>query len=317
MIRLILQVSLRIITVNWPLGNFVFEEMLGFNLLAYNGIAIIVTSDYRWSNEDNLDGTTSDGQRMAEVLDLLNIQVILLPNERAKLANVSGVLGHLSAHLNSIPEDVDVANKVLIFAFAGHGNYYNHYDVKLAADDTHLSLWDEIMPPFVKGHPEHIFKIPKLFFIDACRGNPPLPAASPTGRPGQDTHKDVGNFLIAYSTIKGYISYDDDTWMKGLADKIRDGGHITIILDDLAPGIRPDSQSKMQPEYISRLQGSYKFPSAPQPGLAVIPAPRPDPAAQLALAQAALQLDEDPSTADGQLPGDEEANTTQGCYNIV
>ena len=261
-----------------------------------------MTSDYQRSRQDVLSGTTSDGEIMKEVLELLNIQVILLQNERARKRNVRGVLQQLSDHLNSIPEDANIANKVLIFAFAGHGDYHNHYDVKLTADnDKDLFLWKEIMPPFVEDHPAHIFKVPKLFFIDACRGGQRLPVADAnqnTARTKQDTHKDVGNFLIAYSTIRGYVSDDDNTWMKGLADKIRAGGHITIILDDLARDIRPDPQfNTMQPEYISRLHGSYKFPPALQQG----------PAAPLA----ALQLDEDPFTADGQLPGDEEeANTT-------
>ena len=266
-----------------------------------------MTSDYHRSRQHNLSGTTSDGERMEEVLKFLNIQVILLPNERARKQHVRGVLQQLSDYLNGIPKDANIANKVLIFAFAGHGDYYNHYDVKLTADDDKdLSLWKEIMPPFVKGHPAHMFKIPKLFFIDACRGGQRLPVADAnqnTARTKQETRVDVGNFLIAYSTIKGYVSRDDDTWMKKLADKISAGGHITIILGDLAHDIQPDPQDNpdpqdttMQPEYISRLHGSYQFPPALQPG----------PAAPLA----ALQLDEDPFTADGQLPGDEEeANT--------
>ena len=240
-----------------------FKE-IPFNLLAYNGIAIIVTSDYQRSRQRYLSGTTSDGERMRDVLELLNIQVILLQNERARKRDVERVLRQLSIHLNGITENANIENKVLIFAFAGHGNYHHHYDVRLVADqDEYLSLWDDIMPPFVKNHPLCLFKIPKLFFIDACRGNQPLPVAGAIGRPiqeSQDTHKDVGNFLIAYSTIKGYISHDDDTWMKRLADKIRAGGSITTILDELARDTRPD----MQPEYISRLQGSYIFPPAPQ-----------------------------------------------------
>ena len=224
-----------------------------------------MTSDYQRSRQRYLSGTTSDGERMRDVLELLNIQVILLPNERARKRSVIGVLQQLSDYLNGIPQDVNIANKVLIFAFAGHGDYHNHYDVKLTADDDkELSLWREIMPPFVKNHPAHLFKVPKFFFIDACRGEERLTVADPNqndARAGQDTNVDVGNFLIAYSTIKGYISHDDGvTWMKELADKIRAGGPITTILDELARDTRPD----MQPEYISRLRGSYVFPPAPQ-----------------------------------------------------
>ena len=206
----------------------------------------------------------------------------------------------MSDHLNKIPEDANIANKVLIFAFAGHGNYHHHYDVKLAANQGgDLSLWKEIMPPFVMDHPAHIFKVPKLFFIDACRGRERLTVADEnqnTTREGQDTHVDVGNFLIAYSTIKGYVAFDGGvTWMKRLADKIRAGEHnITTILDNLAHATRKD----MQPEYISRLQGSYEFPPAPQPGLAALP-------------QATLQPAVEPFIPDAQLPGgDEETNPT-------
>jgi len=129
-----------------------------------------------------------------------------------------------------------------------------------------------------------IGNIPKLFFIDACRGDRKLSEeaivvprhGSSSGKVQETLQKGgfddtlhippEGNFLIAYSTMPHYQSYElkgeGGLWMTSLAEKLRTSSEsIQDILSETNRDLMemfqsPDfRQSMMQPEYISRLHG--------------------------------------------------------------
>ena len=149
-----------------------------FHLESKSGIAVIVTSDYaRTQYQDTLVGTKNDGIQIAKIFEAFNIQVVLLQNEDAAYNNVEAHFRALSTYLNGIESRME--NKVLIFAFSGHGNHSGDDTIVVTDKGFNLLLCKEIIPHFV-GNPAH-FHIPKLFLIDACRGNKEVTIVSKLG----------------------------------------------------------------------------------------------------------------------------------------
>ena len=143
-----------------------------------------------------------------------------------------------------------------MFAFSGHGG---RGDKLVSRDRKSLSLMNDILRRFVK-HPG-MRRIPKLFFIDACRGsNKITKSLEQTVKDFEATTKGLsheeGNFLIAHATIDEHVAHDR-YWMHKLAKRIRENLNVplTKILDDLAG----DVPWQQQPEYTSRLRGSFTF----------------------------------------------------------
>ena len=120
--------------------------------------------------------------------------------------------------------------------FAGHG-----VEGALCAHDGTVPI-DEILGQFQPGncHPS-IGGIPKLFFIDACRGDLRLGMVvterGGTVAPSRVVPQYGSNSLVAYSTVAGYKAHEvagkGGIWMSCLSDKILQDKSILDIMTDV------------------------------------------------------------------------------------
>ena len=230
---------------------------------------MLVTCDYNYeeSSLDAVDGPNDDAKEMKTTFDELGYYVVQLKNETATKDEIDKVLWQLNAYLEKY--DKQKENKVLIFAFSGHGKEVEKKvgmqddkikvvmkEVLATYDGYPISVIDEILPHFVQH--SNVFQIPKLFFINACRGEREIQLKAVLGgrKFPKTPNYTVGNYLIAYATIPDHVAYDK-WWMNQLAVKIRSRKYepLSIILDDLAKEIKEE----LQPEYVSRLRGSFRF----------------------------------------------------------
>jgi hypothetical protein len=220
-----------------------------FYLNKYRGILVLVTCSYGGI----LPGTEADRAEMELTFKRLGYNVVQLCNEGATKSAITTTLIQLSDYLSRYCGPT--TDRALVFAFSGHGRRGE----LVSCDRKSLSLMNDILRRFVK-HPG-MGGIPKLFFIDACRGsNKITKSLEQTVKDFEATTKGLsheeGNFLIAHATIVDHVSYDS-YWMHKLAKRIRENLNVplTKILDDLAG----DVPRQQQPEYTSRLRGSFDF----------------------------------------------------------
>ena len=155
--------------------------------------------------------------------------------------------------------------KCIAFVFSGHGLDANQLYMQDGSLITVGSIVESLLP---KRAPQ-LGTIPKLFFIDACRGPSSGRVQEPLQKGGVDATLCVppeGNFLIAYSTMPYYRSYqlkgEGGLWMKYLAEKLRTSNQsIQDILSETNQELMevfqaPEfQQSMIQPGCISRLHG--------------------------------------------------------------
>ena len=113
--------------------------------------------------------------------------------------------------------------KRLIFAFAGHGNEKGQI---ITSEGKTVSI-EEIIDCLSKSN--DLQRMPKIFFFDACRGKKEdTGRMMPIARGGEKAPTvrvsvSASNYLVAYSTIDGYRSYEENgggIWMQCVARKL-------------------------------------------------------------------------------------------------
>lgn len=251
------------------------------------GFALIVSNDYR-STPSGLDlpalsGTKKDAEQMAEAFKALNIVTICEHN--LTQARLMGLVRE-TAQCTNYPRD----SVCIAFVFSGHGLEKNH----LYAQDGKTVKIEQIVEQFLPRRAPAIGNIPKLFFIDACRGDQDMHSITvPKGvsglkaKGGNNISLEVppeGNYLLAYSTMPCYRSYEfkgeGGIWMTTLAGRLRVAAErgesiediLTAVNEDLIQRYQsPEWKNKVQqPEKISRLNkrvylGSHRESVLPQP----------------------------------------------------
>ena len=239
------------------------------------GLAVIISNDYKTTpGLQHLSGTVKDGEKMNSAFQFLKLATIWQRNV------TGGKLVQLLSDISRYPS-YPTSYKCIAFVFSGHGLDANQLYMQDGSLITVQSIVESLLPKRAR----QLGTIPKLFFIDACRGNRelskeaiivPRHAGPSSGRVQETLQKGgvdaticvppEGNFLIAYSTMPYYRSYElkgeGGLWMKNLAEKLCTSNQsIQDILSETnkelmemfqAPEFR---QSMMQPEYISRLHG--------------------------------------------------------------
>ena len=202
--------------------------MSGTTLADSPGLAILVTCDYEITKgQTTLYGTREDAREMWETFHFLNYVVHYLQNPTAD--TIKARLRQISDSLENYRGEVK--EKVIIFAFSGHGNCIQKTEKIIANDGVALELVGEIVFPLTKH--EVVAEIPKLFLIDACRGHEPLLAKGPASKDkavkSSYFEKGVqhveGNYRIDYATIPHHVSYvgiDGSMWIPKLARAMRE-----------------------------------------------------------------------------------------------
>ena len=101
-------------------------------------------------------------------------------------------------------------NKVIIFVFSGHGCNDDGKEMIIANDGEKLEFDKDILLPLTRH--KAVEEIPKLFFIDACRGTEELKArkmGSGEGDSVKRTQHAEGNYRIEYSTIPNHVAWSN------------------------------------------------------------------------------------------------------------
>ena len=134
----------------------------------------------------------------------------------------------LVAEIASIPKEHTTDFISICFVFSGHGG---EEDVLCMQNGENVSLVDNIIKPLITS--KRLLPLPKLFFIDACRGGEDTNAYSAKSKPGiakpaaQKCRSLDGNYFLAYATIskkKSFMcEYDPGSvWMQELAKQLKE-----------------------------------------------------------------------------------------------
>ena len=228
-------------------------QEIGKNRLV-NGFALILTNDYAELGKlPTLNGTRIDGRKMRKSLELLNFETHWEHNATAA-ATLNVVSAAARCHY--IPN-----YRRIIFVFSGHGTS-NH---SLYAQDGKIVNFEEILKAFYPECNPRLGAIPKLFFIDACRG-PRSTRPVLVSKGVQDTTLKVpekSNFVIAYSTMPEHKSHEQvdkgGIWIDILAEKLSTTEAsildiLTIVNYNLCLMFQSSTFDVFQqPELISRL----------------------------------------------------------------
>ncbi len=127
--------------------------------------------------------------------------------------------------------------RCIAFVFSGHGKDADH----IIASDKKLVNTPFLIEQFLPEEASKIAEIPKLFFFDACRGAQQMEGLLiPKGMKdvGTMTYPKGGNYLVAYSNLPGYESYElqrrGGLWMTILAKHLgKKDEHICTTLAEV------------------------------------------------------------------------------------
>ena len=177
------------------------------------GLAVVVaneTSSETRVAPERLLGAGRDLARMREVFSKLKFVTICMLNATAK--EIKDVVKAV-AKFGSYPESY----RRIAFTFSGHGD-----ESCIHTRSERVSL-EDIVTPLQPMHAPHLASIPKLFFIDACRGNQHDLGVMSRGATEQ-RRPSYGNTLVAHSTLvhcKAFeISKSGGVWMKEVGEKL-------------------------------------------------------------------------------------------------
>ena len=146
--------------------------------------------------------------------------------------------------------------KCLAVVFSGHGEE----NVLFGSDGKIVKIEEEVIGPLQPSELPTMRTVPKLFFIDACRGEMTMiPAVKSKGSPRAGFEK--GGYFVAYSTTRGYRSYtcgEKSKWMPKIAHQLRSSDQsVQDIVAEIAKELRKDIKDMQCPEYMGSCQPVY------------------------------------------------------------
>ena len=241
------------------------------------GLAIIVTNSHLQEEKRSLPGAEKDGTRMEGVFGSLNIATLRRQNITAN--GLRRLLAEVRA-LQGLPPTY----KSISFVYSGHGREGGMLCMEGMPLEKQLVHIQEIVDAFLPKNAPNIGNVPKLFFIDACRGagtfqpvmvprdaavvERPQKASRITQRGATDLATvfvpPEGNTLLAYSNIQGQRALEDrndgGVWMKALGKRMAVSKEsieavLTEVREDLIKKYQePLWRGHMQlPESVNRL----------------------------------------------------------------
>ena len=204
-----------------------------FKLHEKRGLAILVTCDYASSAEiPTLTDVHKVAEGMRKTFDQFEYDVHQYPDEKtqtnATKEELTKVLEDVSDYLRVYDGEganPDGQEKVIVFAFAGHGTSNGFYDDEIQMNDgKKINLKLDVWRLLVK-HPR-VYEIPKLFFIDAFRGSEHL--ETDKCRVDKGFADKETNYRIDFATIENYVAYANpqkgqsvgSAWMPELAKQL-------------------------------------------------------------------------------------------------
>ena len=238
----------------WKRGNRAHVE--DFLTRDARGLAIIITNDYHGTDTlSNLDGTTADGDKMVEAFG----KFFGFDCVRGK----NLVSGDIKELVKSVSECSSLVNHgCLAFIFSGHGGEGVIFGEDQNFGDAYVDILEDIVQPFDPQKSPSIAEVPKLFFIDACRGGESVKGAGGKGKwVGDGRLKEaatkssttlLGNYILGYATMPGFKSYlrgdnaKGSVWMPLLADELQyePSRDVLNVLQDVNGRLKRDYENE-------------------------------------------------------------------------
>jgi hypothetical protein len=190
------------------------------------GLGIVITNDYIGTQNSPLPGTCKDGYELLELLVHSNFIVLWLHNiDGQAISDVMDEVKSLEEHEN---REFIQKYECILFAFSGHGNELNKKNIVMQ-DSSTVNVETDILQPLLPSSIRKFGEVPKVLLIDACRGH--LATATISTKLSldvitKDTLPAEGNYLLAYATMPGHLSYMNiyspgSAWMQEVADLAR------------------------------------------------------------------------------------------------
>ena len=187
-----------------------------------NGLAVISTNDYAFCPKLSyapLQGTRVDFRSMDDAFMSLNFARFPVQNGSSLVLKT---VMRVAASFQSYPESY----QRFAFVFSGHGS---DNDRIVMQDGEEINL-EDLIQYFQPGTAPKIGHWPKMYFIDACRGQEELNSVLATKGGGQTRlHLKVpekGNILIAFCTAPRCKAYERKAkggcWLPFLARKLKE-----------------------------------------------------------------------------------------------
>ena len=229
------------------------------------GLAVIITNDYEHNDKNlpKLSGTHKDGDRLDKAFRQLYFDVHWRHNV------TYGELGRLLYQLRNLKFETVRHYKCICIVFSGHGE---RNGTLLTQDCRSINTCKDFIQPLLPGESPLIGDIPKIFIIDACRGERPTETvevpkrATEKGNSRGESSVDPsprnikggyvievrdlpaeGNFLVAHATLPGCIANDYPThgslWLRILAEKLPE---CDVSVEDLLTSVNSELQKTCQ-----------------------------------------------------------------------
>lgn len=268
-------------------ANVLPEPEKPFLLHDKRGLAILVTCDYQGTANSPLNATNNDANEMRKTFEQFRYDIHQLQNGAATERNITTLLKQASHYLSQYPGSIqnsDGSPKVIVFAFSGHGTSCGYDDDQIITfDNKKLFLKEQIRLPLVKH--SAVTAIPKLFFMDACRGSDNLRQKTV----GKGNTNVEANYRMDYATIPNHTSRAgpyESVWMPVLADFLRRENRELSVVVEMVNGKVCHGQAidaLQQPESVNRLRlevplNIYYNPAAALPPPYYPPGGYPQPA---------------------------------------
>ena len=180
---------------------------------AANGLAIIIANEEGFNpDHERLEGARKDLTSMKETFELLRFATLPIFN-----ASKEQILSAVQAAAKY--KEYPPSYKRIAFVFSGHGDESHIYchDGPIVTDDVYRPLQPINAP--------HLADIPKLFFIDACRGTMQDKGVVARGQTVSPRKPSYGNYVLAYSTMPSMQAYetasDGGLWMHILSKQLQ------------------------------------------------------------------------------------------------
>lgn len=237
----------------------------------------MIGNDYRGNTKGHAEllGPLKDMDRAHQVFTSLGAVCVSITNKTAR---------EIRATVKSLAEcTYPEGYQYIVIVYSGHGD---RSGVLIANDGEKLSLDHDIVNPFQPKNAKAIAKLPKLFFIDACRGEQQtgiiqVPRGSstdnyvqcPRGGEGLEQMRfpEIGNTFMAFSTLEDKLSYErqqhGSTWMRLMLDTFAKHADkdVCVIFHDVNEKLMehyqglPQHTRIQQPESRSTLHRSFNF----------------------------------------------------------
>lgn len=229
-----------------------------------NGLAILIgcTNSCK-PDQKPLEGVKTDLKTLWRTFAEQLLFTTLCLNDPSREV-VKKVLKHTS-ELNKNAIMLPKTWKRIVITFSGHGDKEH-----LFTKDGQIHLREDMVNPLQAIEAEELALIPKLFFVDACRGSGidrgvPVVDVSwftnmdqgPVARGGGSRVPSRGNCHLAYSTLLGMKSFEDERggfWMQILLEELTDPQNIDVIIEGIMTKVRKRLISRCGGERVPHYQ---------------------------------------------------------------